>query len=357
MSSGGEHRAAPAAAEGKLALVADVVLRDRAASPEIVHRTVQRDGTIVLDVSNAQPRVPCSFPARVESASQPTAVRVALRVASAVRRALVAAVGSKAGGAGVQRIKVEPSLADGDDLRGRRGWRGLGSGGSVQRDRQGKRAHFLPTGFHVKPPPALRAPARNAARAGRPPRAASKTSLTAGSSLLLSSFGSARPLRDEDLTRGGTHESEPRNLLTADAGFSPAGSGNMKRVTRRPPRGSDGSYGGPCGPAWTERPGRPRRLTGRGAPPGFGARRTGTAVSGLRPVSARPTAPGGNRRTNHRRRSTYAVSSGVSFECRQGSVSSVAWTGARTDPPETSSAEVCSFQLSEVCSFRLLLTP
>ena len=26
----------------------------------------------------------------------------------------------------------------------------------------------------------------------------------------------------------------------------------------RPPRGSDGSYG-PCGPAWTERPGRPRR--------------------------------------------------------------------------------------------------
>ena len=31
------------------------------------------------------------------------------------------------------------------------------------------------------------------------------------------------------------------------------------RVTRPPPRGSDGSYG-PCGPAWTGRPGRPRRL-------------------------------------------------------------------------------------------------
>ena len=52
--------------------------------------------------------------------------------------------------------------------------------------------------------------------------------------------------------------------------------------------------------------------------------------------------------TNHRRRSTYAVFSGVSFECRL--------TGARTDPPETSSPEVCSFQLPQVCSFRLLLT-
>ena len=30
------------------------------------------------------------------------------------------------------------------------------------------------------------------------------------------------------------------------------------RVTRHPPRGSDGTYG-PCGPAWTGRPGRPRR--------------------------------------------------------------------------------------------------
>ena len=52
--------------------------------------------------------------------------------------------------------------------------------------------------------------------------------------------------------------------------------------------------------------------------------------------------------TNHRRRSTHAVFSGVSFECRL--------TGARTDPPETSSREVCSFQLPQVCSFRLLLT-
>ena len=34
------------------------------------------------------------------------------------------------------------------------------------------------------------------------------------------------------------------------------------RVTHRPARNSDCSYG-PCGPAWTGRPGRPRRLTGR----------------------------------------------------------------------------------------------
>ena len=106
------------------------------------------------------------------------------------------------------------------------------------------------------------------------------------------------------------------------------------RVTPRPPRGSDGSYG-PCGPAWTGRPGRPRRSRDAAD------RRTGNAVSGLQPVSARPTAPGGNRRTNHRRRSTYAVSLEVSFPCRQ---------------LETSSAVVCSFQLPEVCSFRLLLT-
>lgn len=37
------------------------------------------------------------------------------------------------------------------------------------------------------------------------------------------------------------------------------------RVTPRPAPRSDGSYG-PCGPAWTERPGRPRRY-GRGRPP------------------------------------------------------------------------------------------
>ena len=36
------------------------------------------------------------------------------------------------------------------------------------------------------------------------------------------------------------------------------------RVTHRPSRNSDCSYG-PCGPAWTGRPGRPRRLTGRRA--------------------------------------------------------------------------------------------
>ena len=53
---------------------------------------------------------------------------------------------------------------------------------------------------------------------------------------------------------------------------------------------------------WALRPGldgasRPSTtLTGRGGIAGFGARRTGTAVSGLQPVSARPTAPGGNRR-------------------------------------------------------------
>ena len=50
--------------------------------------------------------------------------------------------------------------------------------------------------------------------------------------------------------------------------------------------------------------------------------------------------------------STCAVSSGVSFQCRRGGN----LTGAGTDPPETSSPEVCSFQLSEVGSFRLSLT-
>ena len=55
------------------------------------------------------------------------------------------------------------------------------------------------------------------------------------------------------------------------------------RVTRRPPRGSDGSYG-PCGPAWTGCPGRPRRLAGRSGRPGLGEgaadrnRRPGVAV-------------------------------------------------------------------------------
>ena len=79
-------------------------------------------------------------------------------------------------------------------------------------------------------------------------------------------------------------------------------------VTPRPPRGSDGSYG-PCGPAWTGRPGRPRRSR--------------DAV---------------DRRKSIRIRRFF----GVSFRCRQG---------VRRPP------EVCSFQLSEVCSFRLPLTP
>ena len=51
------------------------------------------------------------------------------------------------------------------------------------------------------------------------------------------------------------------------------------RVTRRPPRGSDGNCG-PCGPAWTERPGLPRRSRGRRGPPDSRARRTGATVPG-----------------------------------------------------------------------------
>ena len=115
------------------------------------------------------------------------------------------------------------------------------------------------------------------------------------------------------------------------------------RVTPRPPRGSDGSYG-PCGPAWTGRPGRPRRSRDaadrriRGAGPEPPSRGCSRCRRG-RPLPAEP--------------STYAISSGVSFQCRQGGN----LTGARTDPPETSSPEVCSFQLSEVGSFRLSLTP
>ncbi len=51
-------------------------------------------------------------------------------------------------------------------------------------------------------------------------------------------------------------------------------------MTRRPPRGSDGSYG-PCGPAWTGRPGRPPRSRDAGRPPDSGmAHRTGTGGVG-----------------------------------------------------------------------------
>ena len=127
------------------------------------------------------------------------------------------------------------------------------------------------------------------------------------------------------------------------------------RVTRRPPRGSDGSYG-PCGPAWTERPGRPRRLTGRGAPPGFGARRTGTAVAGLRPVSAR--AYRSRQKPPHESSSSDLHTPflrGSVFECRQGSVRSVALTGARTDPPETSSAEVLQFSVVRSVQFSVAI--
>ncbi len=80
------------------------------------------------------------------------------------------------------------------------------------------------------------------------------------------------------------------------------------RVTRPPPRGSDGSYG-PCGPAWTGRPGRPRRLPGRSGGPGFRrVRQTGAAARGC----------SRHRPRNRRYEATYAVSSGVSFRCRQG---------------------------------------
>ena len=43
------------------------------------------------------------------------------------------------------------------------------------------------------------------------------------------------------------------------------------RVTHRPSLRSSSRYG-PCGPAWTGRPGRPRRPTGRGRPPDSGWR-------------------------------------------------------------------------------------
>ncbi len=52
------------------------------------------------------------------------------------------------------------------------------------------------------------------------------------------------------------------------------------RMTRRPPRSSDGSYG-PCGPAWTGRPGRPPRSRDAGRPADSGmAHRTGTGGVG-----------------------------------------------------------------------------
>ena len=83
------------------------------------------------------------------------------------------------------------------------------------------------------------------------------------------------------------------------------------RVTRPPPRGSDGIYG-PCGPAWTGRPDRPRRLAGRSGRPGFGrVPRTGAAVLRLE-LASTTEYPGG---------SIYAVSSGVSFRCRPQRVS------------------------------------
>ena len=168
------------------------------------------------------------------------------------------------------------------------------------------------------------------------------------------------------------------------------GTAGVSTRCARPPRCYGPSGDTPPAPRlgwqlWALRPGldgasRPSTtLTGRGGTAGFGAtpdrnRRLGVAAgvgaadrSRRKPPPAPaptgvlpgPLLPGTCRRsagrsaahrfhTNHRRRSTYAVFSGVSFECRL--------TGARTDPPETSSPEVCSFQLPQVCSFRLLLT-
>ena len=86
------------------------------------------------------------------------------------------------------------------------------------------------------------------------------------------------------------------------------------RVTRRPPRGSDGSYG-PCGPAWTERPGRPRPSRDAGRPPDSGmARRTGTGWGRQsRPftTSPRPAADPGFRVVRPARSGRRAVAVGV----------------------------------------------
>ncbi len=106
----------------------------------------------------------------------------------------------------------------------------------------------------------------------------------------------------------------------------------------RPTRGEQGprSSGRSRGPRSYQRRGVVRNL-----PPAWKTR-VGPRDTVSRRASAFPTpvwtAPSAAHRfhTNHRCRSTYAVSSGVSFRCRL--------------------PEVCSFQLPEVCSFRLPLT-
>ena len=66
------------------------------------------------------------------------------------------------------------------------------------------------------------------------------------------------------------------------------------RMKRRPPRGSDGSYG-PCSPVWTGRPGRPRRH-GTRRTAGFGARRKGEGhAAARRPGHAHGVVPLGRR--------------------------------------------------------------
>ena len=87
------------------------------------------------------------------------------------------------------------------------------------------------------------------------------------------------------------------------------------RVTPRPFRGSDGSYG-PAARPGRRRPGRPRRLTGRGGRPGFGRvptdrtrrprgcsrRRRGRPVPLLVAISNVPSCRTDRSRGNRRRR-------------------------------------------------------
>ena len=120
----------------------------------------------------------------------------------------------------------------------------------------------------------------------------------------------------------------PRNAqwVAGRPGTSSCGTAGVSTCCARPPL----RYGPPGDPPaaprlgwqlWALRPGLdgasrpPTTLTGRGGPPSRGTPDR-NCRSGLQPVSPRPAAPGGNRRANHRRRTTYAVSLGVSFRCR-----------------------------------------
>ena len=80
------------------------------------------------------------------------------------------------------------------------------------------------------------------------------------------------------------------------------------RVTRRPPRGSDGNCG-PCGPALDGASRPTTTLTGTPRTAGFASAPN---------RSHRPRRCSRYRPRNRRCGSTYAVSSGVSFQCRQG---------------------------------------